>query len=420
MRLPAPRALGDVPRATAAGPIGSPRPPADLVTCLSEQWRTVLRKGRRRGNRRQQARHSTANNGAAEREHAEDNAPKGLTTATDAAAGTGPSDSRATASAVAPATAAVEVADENGSTEPLRHSRKRRRMEAAARATSGATALGVTRLESSVALQPEMGVTAGAPEVATAAPSRAHVPTRPLHQLTRLTLSVPSMRAGGTDLYAGNPALASYDIVAVVPGDVAVLRAAAACGAVDIIALDVSDGRPPFPLRADTLAPAIDAGLAIELSYAPAVRDTGATRRAFFSTAASLAHALAGGGSGGRGPTAAATRAAVPLLSSGATSALELRAPRDAAALVALGGLGCGARSGGLAAIGAARALAHAETRLARGSVASAARHASRTLVPASCGVFEAAKSSGETPAAANATAATHPFMASQKARGVR
>ena len=91
---------------------------------------------------------------------------------------------------------------------------------------------------------------------------------------------------------------------------------------VDIISLDLGR-RLPFRLKAKILAPALDRGVMLEISYACCLRDE-TSRQLLFSNAAALARA---------------TRGKNIILSSGARSAFELRSPYDAMNLATLFGL---------------------------------------------------------------------------------
>jgi ribonuclease P/MRP protein subunit RPP1 len=201
-------------------------------------------------------------------------------------------------------------------------------------------------------------------------------------QLSRITVAVPSGRQAG-ELHRGHPVLASYDVVAAAPGDADAFRALLSGGAVDIVSLELAAGRPPFPLRAEHVAAAAAAGVALELEYAPAVRDPG-SRRAFLSNGGALARLLGHGGrrSGGCGL----------LLSSGARSALELRSPDDAAAIAGLAGLTRDAALSGLGGAGAGRVLAHAEARAAAGGVTAHALNGSASGAHASVNGVSAPK----------------------------
>jgi len=179
-------------------------------------------------------------------------------------------------------------------------------------------------------------------------------PARGLVQLSRITVAAEAVRAV-SDLFVGNPILQSYDLVAVAPGDPEVLRHAVASGVADIIRLDMSGGRLPFPLKADLVHACLAAGCVFELEYAPAIRDP-TCRRFFIANAAELLRLTRGNGI---------------LLTSGAANALELRSPADAAAIAGLAGLS--ARQCALAmTAAAAQAIRHAEKRLT-GALAGAA-----------------------------------------------
>lgn len=184
-------------------------------------------------------------------------------------------------------------------------------------------------------------------------------------QLSRLTVVADTPRACA-DLFLASPVLRGYDLVAVTPGDVDILRHALAAGVADIIRLDVSAGRLPFPLKADVVASVLASGAVFEVEYAPAIRD--ATRRRFF--AANVAELLR------------LTRGRGVLLTSGAAAALELRRPADAAAIAALAGM---TPQQALAAQtdAAAQALRHAEKRLSGGLGSGASAGAAARSRPA-------------------------------------
>ena len=180
------------------------------------------------------------------------------------------------------------------------------------------------------------------------------------HEYRRITLLLdPASSASGggfsstrplaADLKDGAAVLATYDLVAAQPSDASGLAAIAAAGggaAIDIVTLDMSSGRLPFPLSRRDLAAALAAGQVLELRYAPAIRDA-ALRRAFFTHAATLLRL---------------TRGAGLLLTSGARHALELRSPRAVAAIASLAGLSLQQAQAALTAAPAA-ALAHAAKR---------------------------------------------------------
>ena len=188
-------------------------------------------------------------------------------------------------------------------------------------------------------------------------------PAAPFHEYRRITLLLDPASSGGggggggftstrplsTDLKEGAAVLATYDLVAAQPSDAGGLAAIAAAGgggAIDIVTLDMSSGRLPFPLSRRDLAAALAAGQVLELRYAPAIRDA-ALRRAFFTHAATLLRL---------------TRGAGLLLTSGARQALELRSPRAVAAIASLAGLSLQQALTALTAAPAA-ALAHAAKR---------------------------------------------------------
>jgi RNase P/RNase MRP subunit p30 len=180
------------------------------------------------------------------------------------------------------------------------------------------------------------------------------------HEYRRITIALdPSGSSSGSGFTSSRPLaaelkerasiLATYDLVAVQPSDAAGLVAAVAAGSgalVDIVTLDMSSGRLPFPLTPKDLAALQAAGIVLELRYAPAIRDA-SMRRAFFAHAATLLRI---------------TRGAGLLLASGARSALEVRAPRAVAAIASLAGFTLQQAHVALTAAPAA-ALAHAARR---------------------------------------------------------
>ena len=158
-----------------------------------------------------------------------------------------------------------------------------------------------------------------------------------------------SSRPLAAALREGARVLASYDVVAAQPSDAAGLGAILGAGggaSIDIVSLDLSSGRLPFPLAQRDVAAVLGAGMVFELRYAPAVRDA-ALRRAFFTHAATLLRV---------------TRGAGLLLTSGARNALELRSPRAVAAIASLAGFSLQQAHAALTAAPAA-ALAHAARR---------------------------------------------------------
>jgi len=151
------------------------------------------------------------------------------------------------------------------------------------------------------------------------------------------------------DLKDGAGVLATYDLVAAQPVDSGGLAACLSAGrgaAIDLIVLDMSSGKLPFPLHAKDVAAVLGAGMAFELKYAPAIRDS-SLRRAFFTHCATFLRL---------------TRGAGLVLSSGARTALEVRSPRAVAAIASLAGFSHQQAMVALTATPAA-ALAHGEKR---------------------------------------------------------
>ena len=193
-----------------------------------------------------------------------------------------------------------------------------------------------------------------------ASASNSSPPAPAFHEYRRITIALdPSGSSSGSGFSSTRPLaaelkerasiLATYDLVAVQPSDAAGLAAAVAAGGgalVDIVTLDMSSGRLPFPLTPKDLAALQAAGMVLELRYAPAIRDA-SMRRAFFAHAATLLRI---------------TRGAGLLLASGARSALEVRAPRAVAAIASLAGFSLQQAHVALTAAPAA-ALAHAAKR---------------------------------------------------------
>lgn len=186
----------------------------------------------------------------------------------------------------------------------------------------------------------------------------------PFREFYRITLQMDaqdSTAAGGSSGFTTSSAsfasqckegagiLASYDIVAAQPvdsGGLAACISAGKGGAIDIIVLDMSSGRLPFPLSPQDVNSAISSGMLFELRYSPAIRDA-SMRRAFFTHAATLLRVTRGRGL---------------ILSSGARSPLELRAPRAVAAIASLAGFSLQQATVALTAA-PATAIAHAEKR---------------------------------------------------------
>lgn len=176
-------------------------------------------------------------------------------------------------------------------------------------------------------------------------------------QLSRVTVALDSTRYAA-DVSLSSPVLVSYDLVAVRPGDAAALRHAVDCGAVDIVQLDLSSGRLPFPLRAEGVAAVLGAGLVFEVDFGAAIRDA-ASRQFLISNARSLLRLTRGRG---------------VLLTSGARSPLELRSPGDAAAIAGLFGLSRGAALVAMSETASA-VLRHAQLRRRRATTSELTLH---------------------------------------------
>lgn len=127
-----------------------------------------------------------------------------------------------------------------------------------------------------------------------------------------------------------------FDIVAVRPLTADVLAwACRNARAFDVLSLDLAT-RLPFRLAAKPLNAARDAGVALEVSFGPALRGGPTARRQLFANAQLLAHAL--GMVGGNPMPPRGVRRRGVLLTSAATRAEDMRAPRDAANLATLMG----------------------------------------------------------------------------------
>jgi len=181
--------------------------------------------------------------------------------------------------------------------------------------------------------------------------------------VSRITIVLESEAEGGRFAHARaataltSPLLSAWDVIAVEPSDAGGLEVASRRA--DIVSLDVSAARLAFPLLPAAAAAAVAHGAAFELRYAPAIRDASA-RRFFISGARAVL---------------AVTRGHGILLSSGARTALELRSPRDAAAIARLGGLSLEKALLACSSV-AAGVVAHARVRANGGveEIASAAR----------------------------------------------
>lgn len=137
--------------------------------------------------------------------------------------------------------------------------------------------------------------------------------------------------------HEANAVARMYDVLAVRPTSAEAL--AYACRnahAFEVLSIDLGT-RLPFRLANKPLAAARDAGVALEVSYGPALRGGPTARRQLFANAYLLAHAL--GVVNGAPLAAPAVRRRAILLTSAATRPEDLRAPRDAANLATLFGL---------------------------------------------------------------------------------
>ncbi|CAK0785375.1 hypothetical protein CVIRNUC_008583 [Coccomyxa viridis] len=144
-----------------------------------------------------------------------------------------------------------------------------------------------------------------------------------LIQLSRLTIAFEEPAAAAQLLSAPADAIAaSHDILAVQPLSERALQQVCSSLDVDIITFDLSK-RLPFRLKPATLQEAVKRGAHLEICYAVAIRDEGA-RRTCFANALALSRAM-----GGKGI----------IVSSGARSVWEMRAPHDVINLATLFGL---------------------------------------------------------------------------------
>jgi RNase P/RNase MRP subunit p30 len=171
--------------------------------------------------------------------------------------------------------------------------------------------------------------------------------------LSRITIALESALDGGRFAVARSsaalsqplsPILSSWDIIAVEAADVASLEAAA--GLVDIVSIDMSAAKLPFPVSVSLAATVLEKGTLFELRYAPAIRDIGA-RRFLIAGARALLMATRGRG---------------VILASGGKNALEIRRPRDASAIASLFGLSLEAALIALS-VTSAGVIAHAKIR---------------------------------------------------------
>ncbi|KAJ2682079.1 RNA-binding RNA processing protein rpp1 [Coemansia spiralis] len=131
--------------------------------------------------------------------------------------------------------------------------------------------------------------------------------------LRRLTAVITDAAQGHSLACGGNAAAAEYDIVAVQPASEKIL--AAACGGAweaDMVALDMGR-RWGFTAKQKLVGQALAQGLALEISYQPALAGS-ATRQQWVCNAAGIARATRGKG---------------VVWTSGARQALDLRTPYD-------------------------------------------------------------------------------------------
>ncbi|KAF9191022.1 hypothetical protein BGZ51_007855 [Haplosporangium sp. Z 767] len=141
--------------------------------------------------------------------------------------------------------------------------------------------------------------------------TKLNLPGISLKQYSRLTLVVDDI-SQNYGLNTNNPAVSSYDILAVQPTNEKLFQAACGTFEVDIISLDMS-ARLPFYLKHSTVGLAVERGIYFELCYSAAIRDANA-RRNLISNAHSLIRV---------------TRGRNIILSSQAAKAMELRGPYD-------------------------------------------------------------------------------------------
>ncbi|KAG0043761.1 hypothetical protein BGZ83_011059 [Gryganskiella cystojenkinii] len=132
-----------------------------------------------------------------------------------------------------------------------------------------------------------------------------------LKQYSRLTLVADDI-SQNYGFNTNNPAVSSYDILAVQPTSEKMFQAACQTFEVDIISLDMS-ARLPFYLKHSTVGLAMERGIYFELCYGAAIRDATA-RRNLISNAQSLIRV---------------TRGKNIILTSQAMRAMELRGPYD-------------------------------------------------------------------------------------------
>ncbi|KAJ2792169.1 RNA-binding RNA processing protein rpp1 [Coemansia linderi] len=144
------------------------------------------------------------------------------------------------------------------------------------------------------------------------------VPHGKIRVLRRLTVIVSDTAQSQSLTGSGSATTAEYDVVAVRPTTDKLLSAASsgAWDAVDIISLDMG-GRWGYFVKHKTAGQVLAMGLALEISYQPALADS-ATRQQWVSNAASIVRVTRGRGL---------------IWTSGARQAFDLRSPYDISAL---------------------------------------------------------------------------------------
>lgn len=144
-----------------------------------------------------------------------------------------------------------------------------------------------------------------------------------LSQYTRLTLIMdnPQQNLG---LNMNNEIVRSYDFIAVQPQNEKMFQVACNSLDIDIISLDMSS-RLAYPIRPGYVKVALERGVAFELCYGPMIQDAGARRHTIANSMALLRFAKGG-------------RRGV-IVSSGATSPWQIRAPADVMNLAGLLGV---------------------------------------------------------------------------------
>ncbi len=139
----------------------------------------------------------------------------------------------------------------------------------------------------------------------------------------RATVSISSSQDASVTAACLAAARKRFQIIAARPQTEAAFDRVCTALDIDIISLDLSVPRPPFPLRLQSVAAALRRGVVFEVAYAPAIRDSG-RRRATLARAGELVRLTRGRG---------------VVLVSGADVAFEMRGPADVANLGVLIGL---------------------------------------------------------------------------------